>query len=205
MGCRGRIPPLRRSRRPPDRGPLRRHSARASPRLLQQGPRKSPPSPKCVTAGDRHPSCVPTPTALKSSSPRLRGTSYLGNPVPDGQQPQGGCIPRALACHDRPIHAPDGTLSGFSPLFAQTQGRRSCVAPTLGWMMERRWRLGGTRILIPKWLCPPSSARPRTRHARRNAPQQRTGIRPLRGTADRIEYPVWPFQSKILLPQRQRR
>jgi len=38
------------------------------------------------------------------------------------------------------VSAPDSTPLGLGLFFVYTQGRRSCVAPTLGWMIERRWR-----------------------------------------------------------------
>ena len=38
------------------------------------------------------------------------------------------------------VHDADSTLSRLADVGEQTQGRRSCVAPTLGWRMKRRWR-----------------------------------------------------------------
>lgn len=57
-----------------------------------------------------------------------------------GQRPTLRANPERVA--SRPAR-PDATPLGLARFFRHTQGRRSCVAPTLGWRMERRWRSGG--------------------------------------------------------------
>jgi hypothetical protein len=72
-----------------------------------------------------------TPKAFKSFSPRLQGTSYFGNTVRKALNPAGV----ASLDGDRWIQP----RWGWRPS-GRTQGKRSCVAPTLGWLLQRHQR-----------------------------------------------------------------
>src|SRR5258705_11823546 len=69
------------------------------------------------------------PIGIPAQSPRWRGTSYLGKPLPNWRQPQRGCVVVAM-CMTQPRW-------GWGARFDQTQGS-SCLA-TLGWTTQSLW------------------------------------------------------------------
>lgn len=80
---------------------------------------------------------------VPASSPGLRGTRYPGTSCPHMIQPHRGCV--RVNTRTAPS---DGTALRFAARAAQSQGRPHFIRPTLGWRMQRLWRISDMRSAV---------------------------------------------------------